>query len=226
MSGTRWGELVPPGLVQETAAEVRQAESADPAREIISILMPRPPLLSSSLGLEKCLCLGKEKEGTEKVDERESERVSVLETKSVHLDFPREVFIQCPTVRKKNHLTCWLSSKEPPLPMQEIQVQSLGQEDSLEKEMATHSSILAWEIPWIEEPGGLQSMGVAKSWTRRLNNNIIFVDTGKHLINFTVHLQLKNLGNLRIERNFLNLKKRHLPENYSKHHRKTLETLP
>ena len=43
--------------------------------------------------------------------------------------------------------------------MQETQVQSLGQEDVLEKEMATHSSILAWKIPWTEEPGGLQSMG-------------------------------------------------------------------
>ena len=43
--------------------------------------------------------------------------------------------------------------------MQEIQVQSLGWEDLLEKEMATHSSILAWKIPWTEEPGGLQSMG-------------------------------------------------------------------
>ena len=42
---------------------------------------------------------------------------------------------------------------------QETQVQSLGWEDPLEKEMATHSSILAWRIPWIEEPGGLQSMG-------------------------------------------------------------------
>ena len=41
--------------------------------------------------------------------------------------------------------------------MWETQVQSLGQEDALEKEMATHSSILAWEIPWTEEPGGLQS---------------------------------------------------------------------
>ena len=38
---------------------------------------------------------------------------------------------------------------------QEIQVQSLGQEDSLEKEMATHSSLLAWRTPWTEEPGGL-----------------------------------------------------------------------
>ena len=43
--------------------------------------------------------------------------------------------------------------------MQEAQVRSLGWEDSLEKEMATHSSILAWRIPWREEPGGLQSMG-------------------------------------------------------------------
>ena len=43
--------------------------------------------------------------------------------------------------------------------MQETQVRSLGGEDALEKEMATHSSILAWEIPWIEEPGGIQSMG-------------------------------------------------------------------
>ena len=42
--------------------------------------------------------------------------------------------------------------------MQEMQVQSLGQEDSLEEGMATHSSILAWEIPWTEEPGGLQSI--------------------------------------------------------------------
>ena len=43
--------------------------------------------------------------------------------------------------------------------MRETWVQSLGQEDPLEKEMATHSSILAWRIPWMEESGGLQSMG-------------------------------------------------------------------
>ena len=42
--------------------------------------------------------------------------------------------------------------------VQETGVQSLGWEDALEKEMATHSSILAWKIPWMEEPGGLQSM--------------------------------------------------------------------
>ena len=47
----------------------------------------------------------------------------------------------------------------------ETWVRSLGQEDPLEKEMVTHSSILAWRIPWTEEPGGLQSMGVAKSRT-------------------------------------------------------------
>ena len=43
--------------------------------------------------------------------------------------------------------------------MRETQVRSLGREDPLEKEMATHSSILAWKITWTEEPGGLQSMG-------------------------------------------------------------------
>ena len=47
--------------------------------------------------------------------------------------------------------------------VQETWVQSLGQEDPLEKEMATHCSILAWRIPWREEPGGLQSMGSQES---------------------------------------------------------------
>ena len=53
--------------------------------------------------------------------------------------------------------------------MQETQVQSLGREDPLEKEMATYSSILPWEIPWMEEPGGLQSMGlqtVRRDWKK------------------------------------------------------------
>ena len=49
--------------------------------------------------------------------------------------------------------------------MQQTQVLSLGQEDPLEKGMATHSSIPAWEIPWTEELAGLQSMGSLKSWT-------------------------------------------------------------
>ena len=55
--------------------------------------------------------------------------------------------------------------------MQEPQVQSLGQEDSLEEEMATCSSILSWEVPWTEEPGGLQSMGSQEmDRTEQLNN--------------------------------------------------------
>ena len=49
---------------------------------------------------------------------------------------------------------------------EETWVQSLGQEDPLEKEMAIHSSILAWKVPWTEEPGGLQPMG---SWRVRHN---------------------------------------------------------
>ena len=52
--------------------------------------------------------------------------------------------------------------KNPPA-MQKIQFQSLGWEDPLEKEMATHSSILAWEIPWTEEPGGLGLLGLDKT---------------------------------------------------------------
>ena len=53
--------------------------------------------------------------------------------------------------------------------MQEMRIQSLGQEDPLEEETATHSSILAWNIPWTEEPDGLQSMGlqtVGHDWAR------------------------------------------------------------
>ena len=51
------------------------------------------------------------------------------------------------------------------LTTQEMQVQSLSWEDPLEKKMATNSSILAWEIPWTEKPGGLQSVGLKKSQT-------------------------------------------------------------
>ena len=53
--------------------------------------------------------------------------------------------------------------------MWETWVRSLGREDPLEKGMAVHSSILTWETPWIEEPGGLQCMGSQKSWTRLSN---------------------------------------------------------
>ena len=51
--------------------------------------------------------------------------------------------------------------KNPPA-KQEMWVRSLDWEDPLEKEMATHTSILAWEIPWIKDPGGLQSMGLQR----------------------------------------------------------------
>ena len=50
--------------------------------------------------------------------------------------------------------------------MQETWVLSVGWEDPLEKERAAHSSILAWRIPWTEKPGGSQSMGSQKNWTR------------------------------------------------------------
>ena len=50
--------------------------------------------------------------------------------------------------------------------MHDTWVQSLGWEDPLQEGMATHPSILAWEIPWTEEPGGLQSMGVTNNWAR------------------------------------------------------------
>ena len=57
--------------------------------------------------------------------------------------------------------------------MQKTRVWSLGQEDPMEKETATHSCILAWEIPWIEEPGGRQSVGLQKSrtWLKQLTTN-------------------------------------------------------
>ena len=57
----------------------------------------------------------------------------------------------------------WVVVKNLPA-MQEMQVQSLGQENPLGKEIATYSSILAWEIPQTEEPGGQQVMGLQKSW--------------------------------------------------------------
>ena len=64
---------------------------------------------------------------------------------------------------QKGELPWWLSFKESAFPMQEMQIPSLGWEGPLEKEMATYSSILAWKIPWTEEPDGLQSMGSQES---------------------------------------------------------------
>ena len=67
--------------------------------------------------------------------------------------------------------------------MQETQVRSLGWEDPQEKEMATHSSILAWKTSWTEEPGGLQSMGRKESgMTERLTLTLI----PKHVIDVSV----------------------------------------
>ena len=61
---------------------------------------------------------------------------------------------------RASHVAQWL--KNPPAMQETLELlfRSLGQEDSLEEEMATHSSVLAWEIPWTEEPGGLQSIAL------------------------------------------------------------------
>ena len=60
--------------------------------------------------------------------------------------------------------------------MQKILVQSLGQKDPLEEEMATHSSIFAWEIPWTEEPGGSQS-----TWLQRVGRDWVSMQDRAHL---------------------------------------------
>ena len=65
--------------------------------------------------------------------------------------------------------------------MQEMWVRSLGQEDTWEKEMATHSSILAWKIPWTEKPGGPQSMG-----SQRVGHKL--VTKQQHMVFFLVAL--------------------------------------
>ena len=79
-------------------------------------------------------------------------------------------------LRKSNGLLAWASlvaQRVKRLPtMRETWVQSLGREDQLEKEMATHSSIHAWKIPWTEEPGGLQPTGsqrVGRDWATSLH---------------------------------------------------------
>ena len=77
----------------------------------------------------------------------------------------------------------WLKRKEIFLPIQDTQVPSLGQEDALEKEMATHSSILAWKIPWTEEPGGIQSTGSQRVGQDRVIEHSInfYTSLGVHL---------------------------------------------
>ena len=71
----------------------------------------------------------------------------------------------------------WCDGKRIHQPTQEIQVLSLGWEDLLEKEMATHSSILARRIPWTEDSGGLQSMGSQKRQTR-LSTHMCLLEVG------------------------------------------------
>ena len=73
--------------------------------------------------------------------------------------------------------------------MQEIQVQSLGREDLLEKKMATHSTILAWRIPWSEESGGLQSMGLQRVGHDWLTNTSLST-----ILKYTVQLWLVGIG--------------------------------
>ena len=70
------------------------------------------------------------------------------------------------SVQNKAEYTLVAQTGKSPSAMGETWVPSLGREDPLEKGMANHSSILAWRIPWREEPGRLVSMGVTKSWTQ------------------------------------------------------------
>ena len=68
--------------------------------------------------------------------------------------------------------------------MQEMWVQSLGEEDPLEKEVATHSSILVWEIPWTEKPGRLQCMGLQR--VRRLSMHTLLFWVSVFLFIFSI----------------------------------------
>ena len=87
------------------------------------------------------------------------------DSSSAPLSLSRDTVAQCsqrpaPVGKPKCLITGTVAQRVKNLPViQETQVQTLGGEDPLEKRKATHSSILAWRIPWIEEPGGLQSMG-------------------------------------------------------------------
>ena len=73
--------------------------------------------------------------------------------------------------------------------MQETQVQSLGREDPLEKEMATHSSIVAWRIPWTEEPGGLQFMR-----SQRVGHDGAHMHTQTHTHTYCLTPSLRRAG--------------------------------
>ena len=77
--------------------------------------------------------------------------------------------------------------------MRETRVQSLGQEDPLEKEMVTHSSILAWIIPWMEKPGRLQSMGsqrAGQDWATSLSPFFLVLKAEKHFFS-SIHIEIE-----------------------------------
>ena len=81
---------------------------------------------------------------------------------------------------EKQHWASLVAQTVKRLPaMWETQVRSLGREDPLEKEMATHSSTVAWRIPWMEEPGGLQSMGLQRVGHDLVTNTFTFNKSGQ-----------------------------------------------
>ena len=85
-----------------------------------------------------------------------------------------------------------------PLPIQKMQVQSLGHEDTPEKEMATHSSSLAWEISWMEEPGGYSPWGCKESDTTEQ-----LTHTQTHTHTYTEAMNIQNMFiKLYVEQNF------------------------
>ena len=90
----------------------------------------------------------------------------------------------------------WLKVKNPSA-VQEMWAQDLGQEDLLEKEMATDSSILTWRIPWTEEPGGLQSHGVTEESDMTLGLNKSIGTTEPHYSLYQSLMAGRNINNLR-----------------------------
>ena len=91
-------------------------------------------------------------------------------------DFPNPGIEPRSSALQADFFTSWETVKHLPT-MQKTQVRSLGWEDPLEKGMATHSSILAWKFPWMEEPGGLQSMGSKR--VRHFTNTALIELVGK-----------------------------------------------
>ena len=112
--------------------------------------------------------------------------------------YPKELIIYIPS----DGVTSLLRVKNPST-MQETWVWSLGQEDSLEKGMAPHSSILAWRIPWTEEPGGLQSgsQRVGHKWVTNTFQNLSFA---QNLHTDVSSGLIYNLPNLKVTKIFFN----------------------